>query len=115
MARRVNRLSEEQLARVLELGRKSDSVELKLTVPASDHREAIVALGLDPLEAQIRQVFFFDTPDLTLNGAGVFVRETPSSSSAPSSPTTCPRSCDARAASPSKSTRCPEATCAQRR
>ena len=74
MARRVNRLSEEQLARVLELGRKSDSIELKLTVPASDHREAIAALGLDPLEAQIRQVFFFDTPDLTLNGAGVAVR-----------------------------------------
>jgi hypothetical protein len=74
MARRVNRLSDEDLARVLELGRKSDSVELKLTVPAADHRLAIAALGLDPLEAQIRQVFFFDTPDLTLNGAGVVVR-----------------------------------------
>jgi hypothetical protein len=74
MARRANRLSDEELTRVLELGRKSDGVELKLTVPASDHRTAIAGLGLDPLEAQIRQVFFFDTPDLSLNGAGVVVR-----------------------------------------
>ena len=29
---------------------------------------------MDPLEAQIRQVFFFDTPDLALNEAGVVVR-----------------------------------------
>jgi hypothetical protein len=74
VARRTNRLSDDDLARVLELARKSDSVELKLTVPAADHRAAIAALGLDPLEAQIRQVFFFDTSDLALNGAGVVVR-----------------------------------------
>ena len=55
---------------MLELARKADSVELKLTVPAADHRTAIAGLGLDPLEAQIRQVFFFDTPQLTLNAAG---------------------------------------------
>lgn len=59
---------------MLELARKSDSVELKVTVPASDHRAAIVTLGLDPLEAQIRQVFFFDTPDLELNAVGVVAR-----------------------------------------
>ena len=59
---------------MLELARKADSVELKLTVPAADHRAAITGLGLDPLEAQIRQVFFFDTPDLTLNAAGLVVR-----------------------------------------
>ena len=29
---------------------------------------------MDPLEAQIRQVFFFDTPDLALDKAGVVVR-----------------------------------------
>jgi hypothetical protein len=74
MAPRTRRLSDEDLARILELGRKSDSVELKLTVPASDHRQAIGGLGLDPLEAQIRQVYFFDTPDLALNAAGVVVR-----------------------------------------
>ena len=29
---------------------------------------------MDPLDAQIRQVFFFDTPDLALNEAGVVAR-----------------------------------------
>jgi hypothetical protein len=29
---------------------------------------------MDPLEARIRQVFFFDTPELTLNHAGLVVR-----------------------------------------
>ena len=73
-ARKPKRLSDEDLARVLELAKQSDSVELKLTVPASDQRKAIAALELDPLEAQIRQVFFFDTPELELNAAGVVVR-----------------------------------------
>ena len=45
-----------------------------MTLPEATHRSAIAALGLDPLEAQIRQVFFFDTPDLQLNQAGVVVR-----------------------------------------
>ena len=72
--RKPNRLSDEDLARVLELAKQSDSVELKLTVPASDQRKAVAALDLDPLEAQIRQVFFFDTPKLALNAAGVVVR-----------------------------------------
>jgi len=62
---------------MLEVARKADSVELKLTVPAADHRTAITGLGLDPLEAQIRQVFFFDTPDLTLNAAGLVVKLRP--------------------------------------
>jgi hypothetical protein len=52
----------------------SDSVELKVTLPETAHRSAINALRLDPLEAQIRQVFFFDTPDLKLQEAGLAVR-----------------------------------------
>ena len=67
-------LSPDELARALELAQKADSVELKLTIPASDQRAAVVALGLDPLEAQIRQVYFFDTPHLDLNAAGVVAR-----------------------------------------
>jgi hypothetical protein len=59
---------------MLELLKDSDSVELKLTVPEHDQRSAVVALGMDPLEAQIRQVFFFDTPDLDLDKQGVVVR-----------------------------------------
>jgi hypothetical protein len=59
---------------MLGLIKGADSVELKLTVPESDQRSTAVALGMDPLEAQIRQVFFFDTPDLVLNKQGVVVR-----------------------------------------
>src|SRR5215217_3198809 len=68
------RLSDAQLQQVLPLIEGADSVELKLTVPADAHRAAIDGLGLDPLEAQIRQVFFLDTPDLALFGGGVVVR-----------------------------------------
>ena len=63
-----------ELPRLLALLGETDSVELKLTVPEAGQRAAISALGLDPLDAQIRQVFFFDTPDLALNRAGVVVR-----------------------------------------
>jgi hypothetical protein len=58
----------------LELAKDSDSVELKLTVPEQDHASTVSALGMDPLQAQIRQVFFFDTPELALDEAGVVVR-----------------------------------------
>jgi len=64
----------EDLLRMMQLAKQSDSIELKLTVPASAYRSAAKALSLDPLTAQIRQVYFFDTPDLTLNQAGVVVR-----------------------------------------
>jgi hypothetical protein len=68
------RLDDSQLAELLPLIRGADSVELKLTVPESDQRSAVGALGMDPIDAQIRQVFFFDTPDLALSQAGVVVR-----------------------------------------
>jgi len=67
-------LSAEQLAGVLTLIKGADSVELKLSVPDAARRSAVTALGMDPLEAQIRQVVFFDTPDLELNRRGVVVR-----------------------------------------
>jgi hypothetical protein len=68
------RLTDQQLGELLDLTRDPDSVELKLTVPESNQRSAVRELRLDPLEAQIRQVFFFDTPDLALNEHGVVVR-----------------------------------------
>jgi hypothetical protein len=52
----------------------ADSVELKLTVPDSERRATVAAMGMDPLEAQIRQVYFFDTPDLRPNSHEVVVR-----------------------------------------
>jgi hypothetical protein len=68
------RLPDEELPRVMELIRGSDSVELKLTVPEEYRRSAANALGVDPLDAHIRQIFFFDTPELALDSAGVVVR-----------------------------------------
>ena len=67
-------LTDEQLAEFVELMADADSVELKLTVPESDQYSVAAALGMDPLEAQIRQVYFFDTPDLSLNQHGVVLR-----------------------------------------
>ena len=67
-------LSDEELGRILALMKGADSVELKATVPTVDQRSAVDALGLDAIEAQIRQVFFFDTPDLALDAAGLVVR-----------------------------------------
>ena len=64
----------DDLADMLSLIEGADSVELKLTVPESSQRSILRALDLDPLDAQIRQVFFFDTPDLALNKAGVVAR-----------------------------------------
>jgi hypothetical protein len=68
------RLAPEQLEELKTLLQGADSVELKLTVPDGDQRSAIRALQMDPLEAEVRQVFFFDTPDLLLNQHGVIVR-----------------------------------------
>jgi len=67
-------LEEERLEELLKLTAGADSVELKLTVPESDQYATAQALGVDPLDAQIRQVYFFDTPKLDLNRAGVVVR-----------------------------------------
>ena len=67
-------LSDEQLREVLRLTSGADSVELKLTVPDEHRRSTVVALGMDPLDAYLRQVVFFDTPDLQLEQAGLVVR-----------------------------------------
>lgn len=67
-------LSPEQIAQILELLKGANSVELKLSVPLTSQRATIKAIGLDPVEAQPRQAFFFDTPELALNRAGLVVR-----------------------------------------
>jgi hypothetical protein len=63
-----------QLGELLALIRGADSVELKVTVPERGQRSTVTQLGMDPIDAQIRQVFFFDTPDLALDASGVVVR-----------------------------------------
>jgi hypothetical protein len=70
----VSALAGEDLRQILELARESDSVELKLTVSENQQRSAIQSLGMDPMDAHIRLVHFFDTPDLALNQKGVVVR-----------------------------------------
>jgi hypothetical protein len=64
----------DDLPELLRLIGDADSVELKATVPDSDRRSIVQALEMDPIEAEIRQVFFFDTPDLDLYRHGVVVR-----------------------------------------
>lgn len=67
-------LDGDQLRSLLQTLKAADSVELKVTVPESSQRSTLAALGVDPLDAQIRQVFFLDTPALDLNRAGLVLR-----------------------------------------
>jgi hypothetical protein len=67
-------LSDDELVEMLSLIEDADSVELKLTIPEPGHRSAVEALRMDPLGAQVRLVYFFDTPELALESHGVVVR-----------------------------------------
>jgi hypothetical protein len=67
-------ITDDDLVALLQLIRDADSVELKLTVPETKQRSVVTTLGMDPLDAEIRQVFFFDTPNLTLYEHGVVAR-----------------------------------------
>lgn len=64
----------DQLAELLGMLPDIDSVELKLSVPDIDRPRVVRALEIDPLRAQVRQVAFFDTPDLRLSEAGIVIR-----------------------------------------
>ena len=68
------RLSDAQIVEMMRLMKGSDTVELKVSIPAGAHAATVRGLPIDPVEAQPRQVWFFDTPDLTLNQAGLVVR-----------------------------------------
>lgn len=63
----------EQLAGLLAALPDVDSVELKLTVPRADQRTVARRLGIDSIDARVRQVAFVDTLDLQLSAAGVVV------------------------------------------
>lgn len=111
------------LEELIGLVRDADSVELKLTVPdggqALNHGDA----RIDPLAARLRQIWFFDTPDLTLDSAGVVVRARRNQNAPddtvvklrPVIPAELPARLRAREGSWSRSTRCREATCARDR
>jgi hypothetical protein len=67
-------LTAEQLIELLTLVHAADTVELKATVPDTDRRSVVAAFGMDPMDAQMRQIAFFDTLDLALHRSGVVVR-----------------------------------------
>ena len=67
-------LSLEEVQEVLRLAGGSDTVEIKLAIPMEAHRATFKSLSLDPIEAEPRQVFFFDTPTMALGRAGLLVR-----------------------------------------
>ena len=116
-------LTNDQLSELLALIKDSDSVELKLTVPDTNLSEAAVALDMDPLEGQVRQVFFFDTPELALNAGGVVARARRVQGRGDDSvvklrpvvPGDLPRRCADRPGSASRSTRCRVASSAAAR
>jgi hypothetical protein len=67
-------LSDDELQTLVSLIKDVDSIELKLTVPEPAQLSTARALGLDPLQAQLRQAFLYDTPDLKHDKQGVVVR-----------------------------------------
>jgi hypothetical protein len=62
------------MKKLLHLIRHSKSIEIKVSVPATQHQRTTLKIGLDPVEAQLRHVYFFDTPGQALNRAGLIVR-----------------------------------------
>jgi hypothetical protein len=70
----VTQNGDDQLVELLGLIEGADTVELKLTVPDADRRETLEALGVDPLDSVLRQIYFFDTRELDLEDAGLVVR-----------------------------------------
>jgi hypothetical protein len=64
----------EEALRIIKALKGWGSIEIKVVVPVQTHRATIESIGLDPVEAQPRQAYFFDTPDFALNKAGVVVR-----------------------------------------
>ena len=67
-------LSRSQISGIMKILKDVGSVEIKLVAPIHTHRATIAKLGVDPIETEIRQVYFFDTPNLDLNKAGLVVR-----------------------------------------
>jgi hypothetical protein len=66
--------SAEDMKKLLHLIKNSKSIEIKVSVPMKSHFGIAKTFGFDPVEAEPRQVYFFDTADHTLNRAGLIVR-----------------------------------------
>lgn len=70
----VPRLSAEDMVKVFDLLKGATSVELKVMVPDAERHSAIRGMKFDAVESQPRTAYFFDTPDLALNKAGLVLR-----------------------------------------
>jgi hypothetical protein len=66
-------ITADALLEMVEKGAGMDSIEMKMSVP-DDQRMALADIGIDVMKAQIRQVYFFDTPSLDLFKRGVVLR-----------------------------------------
>jgi len=62
-SRQPRRLIDAELGQVLALAKDADNVELKLAAPDASATRPSSHWAWGPLEAQIRQVYFFDTAD----------------------------------------------------
>jgi hypothetical protein len=70
----VRSLSPQDTKKLLHLVRNSKSIEIKVSVPRAEHQRTTLSMGIDPVEAQPRHVYFFDTADQALSRAGLIVR-----------------------------------------
>jgi hypothetical protein len=70
----VQSLSPQEMKNLLRLVKNSKSIEIKVSVPMGEHQRIALSMGIDPVEAEPRHVYFFDTNDQALNRAGLIVR-----------------------------------------
>jgi hypothetical protein len=70
----VQSMSPKDLKKLLHLIRNAKSIEIKVSVPMAAHQRTALGMGIDPVEAEVRHVYFFDTADQALNRAGLIVR-----------------------------------------
>ena len=66
-------LNREMIIAMLEDLREVQSLELKMTVPGRQ-RSAVRTLELDAMQGKLREVYFFDTPELALFESGLVMR-----------------------------------------
>ena len=66
-------MDRDELLKMLDQMADVPSVELKMNVPG-DQRMALSGLNFDAMQGRLREVYFFDTPDLTLYHNAVVAR-----------------------------------------
>lgn len=66
-------VSSERVAHLIRLWRGDQRARFTLSTPDPDHRSAVTSLGLDLLDARLRQIHFFDTRDVSLTRHGIRV------------------------------------------